>query len=65
METSDKSLRNLWSAIEQADTHVLGIPGGKEAQKRAKSCFEEIMAKKLPESRKERNHTESSSMKCN
>ena len=44
MKKHESNIWDLWDNIKQANLHIIGIPEGKEKEKRIESIFEEIMA---------------------
>ena len=41
-------MRDLWDNIKQANICIIGIPEGKEKEKRIENIFEEIMSENFP-----------------
>ena len=48
MKKHESSIRDLWDNIKWANLCIIGIPEGKEKEKRIENMFEEIMAENSP-----------------
>ena len=63
MKGIEDSLKEFWDNIKCINIHIIGIPEGKEREKKPENTFEETLAKTLPNMGKEtlklRKHRES------
>lgn len=44
MKKSEQSHREIWDTIKHTNTHIIGLPKGKEREKLRKKFFDEIIA---------------------
>ena len=50
---NESSLRDLWDNIKHANISIIEVPEGEEREKEIKNVFEEIMAERFPNLKKE------------
>ena len=53
MQKKESNIRDLWDNIKNANLCITGIPEGEEREKGIENVFEEIMAEKFPDLKKE------------
>ena len=53
MKKHESNIRDLWDNIKWANLCIIGIPEGEEKEKGIENIFEEIMAEKFPNLKKE------------
>ena len=53
MKRNEDSLRELWDNIKCTNIHIIGVPEGEKREKGPEKIFEEIIAKKFHNMRKE------------
>ena len=53
MKRNVYSLRDLWDNVKYTNIHIIGVPEGEEREKGPEKIFEDMVAEKFPNLRKE------------